>query len=70
MNSNHQNRNWKNRWADNPAEYLKLWRAKHGYSQRTLAEALQCSQRSVEAWEQKIDSPPYYLVFALKYLGE
>ena len=49
-------------------EDLRAFRARHGLSQRALAEALGVSTRGVEDWEGGRRAPAPYLALALERL--
>jgi transcriptional regulator with XRE-family HTH domain len=44
---------------------LKAWRAKHGYTQRTLADALGVFQETIARWETSVRKIPSFLALAL-----
>ena len=68
--TNHPNRNWKRRWAENPAAYLREWRELHGFTHSALAAALPCSVRAIEDWEAGRRTPPDYLPRALRDIAK
>lgn len=58
----HPNRNKVRDWP----KHLREFRARHGLTQKKLADLLQVSARNVENWESGINTPPPYLRGALK----
>lgn len=50
--------------------YLASFRVQHNLSQAGLADALQISKRTVEAWEAGRFEPPPYLRLALERVAE
>lgn len=50
-------------------QYLRDWRGRHGMTQAALADALGCSKRAVEDWEQARRTPPPFLALALDQLA-
>ena len=45
------------------AHDLKIWLVTHGYTQKTLAEALGVTEKTVNTWAN--NRPPQWLGFAL-----
>ncbi len=68
--TNHPNRNWRKRWPDEAASFVREWRAAKGWTQDQLAKALdsRSSARTVQDWESGKRVPPEYLRIALKAL--
>jgi DNA-binding XRE family transcriptional regulator len=49
-------------------EQLKQWRAKHGYTQQRLADALGVFRESIVRWETGVRNFPPFLHLALRCL--
>ena len=49
---NHPHRNWRKRWPEEAAAFVREQRKRLGMSQAALAAALGYSPDSVESWEQ------------------
>lgn len=60
--TNHPNRQKVRDWP----KFLKEFRARHGFTQKSLADKLMISYRVLENWEQGNSTPPPYLSSALK----
>jgi transcriptional regulator with XRE-family HTH domain len=60
LSNNHPNRNWRNRWAKNPADYVREFRERHALSQQQLADALGVSKRRIEDVEQGLRADPLF----------
>lgn len=70
--SNHPNRNWRKRWPDEAASFVREWRTSRGLSQAELAALLdaESSKRTVQNWEAGSRTPPQYLRLALERLAQ
>lgn len=66
MGNNHPNRNWRKRWPDEAAAYVRAWRAVRGFTQEEAGVFLGVSVRAVQEWEAGRNIPPEYLRLALK----
>ena len=62
---NHPNRGKIKDWS----AYIKAFRARHGLTQKQLAERLPAAQTSVEDWERDECKPSDYLKRALRDLA-
>ncbi len=49
-------------------KYLKKWRMEHGYTQTTLAQALESHPMTISKWERGEREIPKFLYLALRYL--
>lgn len=67
--TNHPNRNWRNRWANDPAAYVMAFKETHGLSWEDFGALLNNTPaRTVQDWGLGNRTPPNILPLALHYV--